>query len=231
MEYEPPTRPRRIGRSRSVREALEPYLTADRGRPLREALDQRPRAAARDGPRGRGRSPAPSVSGVVAASAPAAAATKWSRPGSTRRSRRTARRTSSGRGRRRRWTPSCSRTSSGSGPAARRRPPRPVRGRRRSRAPRPASGRGRVERSPQPGGRDGAGVLDDDEGAPSRRRLAAAVPRARAAQATPASISDGFVKCDQVFTRPAPWLGQRLGRLNPAAMARVDASLRFVLGL
>ena len=42
---------------------------------------------------------------------------------------------------------------------------------------------------------------------------------------------DGFVKCDQVFTRPAPWLGQRLGRLNPEAMARVDASLRFVLGL
>ena len=42
---------------------------------------------------------------------------------------------------------------------------------------------------------------------------------------------DGFVKCDQIFTRPAPWLGQRLGRLNPDAMARVDASLRFVLGL
>jgi mRNA-degrading endonuclease toxin of MazEF toxin-antitoxin module len=42
---------------------------------------------------------------------------------------------------------------------------------------------------------------------------------------------DGFVKCDQVFTRPAPWLGQRVGRLNPDAMARVDASLRFVLGV
>ena len=42
---------------------------------------------------------------------------------------------------------------------------------------------------------------------------------------------DGFVKCDQVFTRPAPWLGARLGRLRPDAMTRVDASLRFVLGL
>jgi mRNA-degrading endonuclease toxin of MazEF toxin-antitoxin module len=42
---------------------------------------------------------------------------------------------------------------------------------------------------------------------------------------------DGWVKCDQVFTRPASWLGPRLGRLNPEAMARVDASLRFVLAL
>ena len=42
---------------------------------------------------------------------------------------------------------------------------------------------------------------------------------------------DGFVKCDQVFTRPATWLGPRLGRLAPDAMARVDVSLRFVLGL
>ena len=42
---------------------------------------------------------------------------------------------------------------------------------------------------------------------------------------------DGFVKCDQVFTRPAPWLGVRVGRLRPEAMTRVDASLRFVLGL
>ena len=42
---------------------------------------------------------------------------------------------------------------------------------------------------------------------------------------------DGFVKCDQVFTRPATWLGARLGRLRPEAMTRVDASLRFVLGL
>lgn len=42
---------------------------------------------------------------------------------------------------------------------------------------------------------------------------------------------DGWVKCDQVFTRPATWLGPRLGRLNPEAMVRVDASLRFVLAL
>jgi len=42
---------------------------------------------------------------------------------------------------------------------------------------------------------------------------------------------DGWVKCDQVFTRPASWLGPRLGRLSPDALARVDASLRFVLGL
>lgn len=42
---------------------------------------------------------------------------------------------------------------------------------------------------------------------------------------------DGWVKCDQVFTRPASWLGARLGRLAPDAMARVDASLRFVLAL
>ena len=42
---------------------------------------------------------------------------------------------------------------------------------------------------------------------------------------------DGWVKCDQVFTRPASWLGPKLGRLAPEALARVDTSLRFVLGL
>lgn len=42
---------------------------------------------------------------------------------------------------------------------------------------------------------------------------------------------DGWVKADHMFTRPIETLGQRLGRLNPEAMARVDASLRFVLGL
>lgn len=42
---------------------------------------------------------------------------------------------------------------------------------------------------------------------------------------------DGWVKCDQVFTRPAIWLGPKLGRLAPEALARVDASLRFVLAL
>ncbi|OGO57195.1 MAG: hypothetical protein A2V85_06030 [Chloroflexi bacterium RBG_16_72_14] len=42
---------------------------------------------------------------------------------------------------------------------------------------------------------------------------------------------DGWVKCDQLFTRPATWLGPRLGHLAPDAMSRVDASLRFVLAL
>ncbi len=42
---------------------------------------------------------------------------------------------------------------------------------------------------------------------------------------------DGWVKADQLFTRPIDTLGLRLGRLNPEAMTRVDASLRFVLGL
>jgi mRNA interferase MazF len=40
---------------------------------------------------------------------------------------------------------------------------------------------------------------------------------------------DGFAKCDQVLTFPASILGPRAGRLNPAALARVDAALRFVL--
>jgi len=42
---------------------------------------------------------------------------------------------------------------------------------------------------------------------------------------------DGWVKCDQVFTRPATWLGPKLGQLAPEALARVDTSLRFVLAL
>lgn len=42
---------------------------------------------------------------------------------------------------------------------------------------------------------------------------------------------DGWVKTDQVYTRPVAHLGPRLGRLSPEAMARVDASLRFVLAL
>ena len=42
---------------------------------------------------------------------------------------------------------------------------------------------------------------------------------------------DGWVKVDQIYTRPVELLGARLGRLNPEALARVDASLRFVLGL
>ena len=42
---------------------------------------------------------------------------------------------------------------------------------------------------------------------------------------------DGWVKVDQIYTRPVELLGPKLGRLNPEALARVDASLRFVLGL
>lgn len=42
---------------------------------------------------------------------------------------------------------------------------------------------------------------------------------------------DGYVKCDQIMTFATVILGPRLGRLNPAAIDRVDASLRFVLGL
>lgn len=42
---------------------------------------------------------------------------------------------------------------------------------------------------------------------------------------------DGWVKVDQIYTHTATWLGPKLGRLSPEALARVDASLRFVLGL
>jgi mRNA-degrading endonuclease toxin of MazEF toxin-antitoxin module len=42
---------------------------------------------------------------------------------------------------------------------------------------------------------------------------------------------DGFVKVDQVFTRPADRLGTRIGRLNPETMERLDAALRFVLAV
>jgi mRNA-degrading endonuclease toxin of MazEF toxin-antitoxin module len=42
---------------------------------------------------------------------------------------------------------------------------------------------------------------------------------------------DGFVKCDQPMTFPTSLLGPKLGRLNPEAIDRMDASLRFVLGL
>ncbi len=42
---------------------------------------------------------------------------------------------------------------------------------------------------------------------------------------------DGFVKCDQLVTLPSTLLGPRAGRLDPAALERVDAALRFVLGL
>jgi len=42
---------------------------------------------------------------------------------------------------------------------------------------------------------------------------------------------DGYVKVNQVFTRPVTSLGPRLGRINPETMLRVDHALRFTLGL
>jgi mRNA interferase MazF len=42
---------------------------------------------------------------------------------------------------------------------------------------------------------------------------------------------DGWAKCDQPITLPTVLLGPRVGRLNPEAIARLDAALRFVLGL
>ena len=42
---------------------------------------------------------------------------------------------------------------------------------------------------------------------------------------------DGYVKCDQPATLPVTVLGPRAGRLNPAAVGRVDAALRFVLDI
>lgn len=42
---------------------------------------------------------------------------------------------------------------------------------------------------------------------------------------------DGFVKCDQVLTFPTTILGPKAGRLTPEAIARLDAALRFVLGV
>jgi mRNA-degrading endonuclease toxin of MazEF toxin-antitoxin module len=42
---------------------------------------------------------------------------------------------------------------------------------------------------------------------------------------------DGWIKCDQPATLPTSMLGPRVGRLSPAAIERLDAALRFVLGL
>ena len=42
---------------------------------------------------------------------------------------------------------------------------------------------------------------------------------------------DGFVKSDQPATLPVTVLGPRAGRLAPAALDRLDVSLRFVLDL
>lgn len=42
---------------------------------------------------------------------------------------------------------------------------------------------------------------------------------------------DGYVKANQVFTRPVEIIGPRVGRINPEAMDRVDVALRTVFGL
>ena len=42
---------------------------------------------------------------------------------------------------------------------------------------------------------------------------------------------DGWIKGDQPMTIPTILLGPRAGRLSPAALDRLDAALRFVLGL
>lgn len=42
---------------------------------------------------------------------------------------------------------------------------------------------------------------------------------------------DGWAKCDQPMTLPTFLLGPKAGRLSPQAIARVDAALRFVLGI
>ncbi len=42
---------------------------------------------------------------------------------------------------------------------------------------------------------------------------------------------DGWVKCDQPLTLPTAFLGRKAGRLKPETLDRVDAALRFVLGL
>jgi mRNA-degrading endonuclease toxin of MazEF toxin-antitoxin module len=54
---------------------------------------------------------------------------------------------------------------------------------------------------------------------------------ARAARTETGLDRDGWVKCDQVFTRPVATIGPRVGRLNPEALSRVDAALRFCLAL
>lgn len=40
---------------------------------------------------------------------------------------------------------------------------------------------------------------------------------------------DGYVKVNQVFTRPIEAVGPRMGRINPETMERVNTALRFVL--
>jgi mRNA-degrading endonuclease toxin of MazEF toxin-antitoxin module len=42
---------------------------------------------------------------------------------------------------------------------------------------------------------------------------------------------DGWVKCDQIRTFPIEALGQRVARLSPGALERVEAAIRFALDL
>ncbi|MEO5940984.1 MAG: type II toxin-antitoxin system PemK/MazF family toxin [Candidatus Limnocylindrales bacterium] len=42
---------------------------------------------------------------------------------------------------------------------------------------------------------------------------------------------DGYIKVDQVFTRPAETLGPRIGRIDRETVDRLDAALRFVVAL
>jgi mRNA interferase MazF len=42
---------------------------------------------------------------------------------------------------------------------------------------------------------------------------------------------DGWAKCDQPMTLSTFLVGPKAGRLSPAAIARLDDALRFVLGL
>jgi mRNA-degrading endonuclease toxin of MazEF toxin-antitoxin module len=42
---------------------------------------------------------------------------------------------------------------------------------------------------------------------------------------------DGYVKVNQIFTRPIEAIGPRMGRINPETMARVDVAMRIVLDL
>jgi mRNA interferase MazF len=42
---------------------------------------------------------------------------------------------------------------------------------------------------------------------------------------------DGWAKCNQPVTIPTDRLGQKVGRLNPQSMGRLDAALRFVLAV
>lgn len=42
---------------------------------------------------------------------------------------------------------------------------------------------------------------------------------------------DGYIKVDQLFTRPVETLGPRIGRVDPETIDRLDAALRFVLAI